>query len=271
MSRSTIHDFILDGYPGSLLSRPARRRWQMSVRGLLVGTFVLTCCMWVLTILSRAVGGAREAARRSQCEGHLCQLQMALLNYHDTYGAFPPAYIADANGRPMHSWRVLILPFIGQKSLFDLYDFREPWDGPHNSALLKRMPAIFSCPTRSSDPRELTTFVAITGPGTMFPGAGSVNLDDVTDGTGVTILFAEVANVDIPWTAPVDLDARTMSLRVNDPRRAGISSKHPHGAHVCLVDGRRFLPETVCSDALRTLITIAGHDGIGYDDGQQAF
>ena len=57
-------------------------------------------------------GGAREAARRMQCSNHLKQIALALHNYHDEYKSFPPAYIADESGKRMHSWRVLILPFI---------------------------------------------------------------------------------------------------------------------------------------------------------------
>ena len=58
-------------------------------------------------------------------------------------------YVADATGRPMHSWRVLILPFLEQQSLYEQYDFREPWDGPNNIQLLGNMPDVFSCPSRS--------------------------------------------------------------------------------------------------------------------------
>ena len=169
----------------------------------------------------------------SQCMGNLSQLQIALLNYHDTYGALPPAYVADATGRPMHSWRVLILPFIDENSLYKQYDFSEPWNGPNNITLLDRMPGVFSCPSRSSNPTNLTSYAAITGPGTMFPGAASVRFADVTDGLARTIVIAEVADVDIPWTAPVDLDVRTMSVGVNDSKSPGISSRHPQrGTHL---------------------------------------
>ncbi|MEZ6114117.1 MAG: DUF1559 domain-containing protein [Pirellulaceae bacterium] len=83
-------------------------------------------------MLLPAVQTAREAARRSQCSSNLKQIELALHNYHDTFKSFPPAYIADANGRPMHSWRVLILPFMEQRELYDQCRFDEPWDGPNN-------------------------------------------------------------------------------------------------------------------------------------------
>ena len=60
---------------------------------------------------------------------------MALQNYHQANGCFPPAYIADKNGKPMHSWRVLILPYLDRTILYKAYDFTEPWDGPNNKKL----------------------------------------------------------------------------------------------------------------------------------------
>ena len=43
---------------------------------------------------------------------NLRKSRLALHNYHQANGCFPPAYIADKNGKPMHSWRVLILPYM---------------------------------------------------------------------------------------------------------------------------------------------------------------
>src|SRR5262245_15742705 len=84
-----------------------------------------------------------EAARRMQCSNHLKQIGLALQNYHDTFGSFPPAYIADSKGQPIHSWRVLILPFIEQRQLYDKYRFDEPWDGPNNSNLHGEIVEVF--------------------------------------------------------------------------------------------------------------------------------
>jgi hypothetical protein len=225
--------------------------------------FGLACFFAVLTLLNRAVGDAREAARRSQCIGDLCQLQLALHNYHEAYGSLPPAYVADAMGRPMHGWRVLILPFIEQTPLYNQYNFAEPWNGPNNIALLGRMPLIFSCPSRSTGPTPFTKFAAIAGPGTMFPGEHPVKFGDVTDGLADTAMIAEVANVEIPWTAPVDLDVRTMSFTINGPRGPGISSPHPGGAQIGFGDGRRyFVHNGLSADTLRALITIAGGEKI---------
>src|SRR5690349_21111160 len=111
------------------LSRSERRR---SRRILLM---TITGCI-ALGLLTRwgisAVRTARLAAQRSSCNCNLKQIGLALHNYHDTYGSFPPAYVADAEGRPMHSWRVLILPFIDCNDLYKEYNFSEPWSSPDN-------------------------------------------------------------------------------------------------------------------------------------------
>ena len=64
---------------------------------------------------------------RSQCKLNLKQIAIALHNYHETHGSFPPAVTYDANGRPAHSWRVLILPFLENADLYKQYRFDEPW------------------------------------------------------------------------------------------------------------------------------------------------
>jgi hypothetical protein len=111
------------------------------------GLFV--CGGVLLALLLPAVQAAREAARRTQCSNNLKQIALAFHNYHDTYKTFPPAYIPDENGRPMHSWRVLILPFLEQQALYNMYNFDEPWDSPANAMVTSTAIPVFQC---ASDP-----------------------------------------------------------------------------------------------------------------------
>ncbi len=252
----------------AVITKPhGKRRRHASMRGMIFKIAVFFSCVGgLLALLVPAVQSAREAARRSQCSCNLCQIKLALLNYHSTYGCFPPAYIADATGKPIHSWRVLILPFIEQTPLYNQYDFNEPWDGPNNIKLLNSMPSSLACPSRFTGPTDLTSYVAVSGPGTIFPGTTSTKIEDIKDGTSNTLMVVEVANVNIPWTSPQDFDARTMSFRINDPRRPGISSKHPGGAHGVLADGStRFIYDTITPGNLRALITIAGGEAMTAD------
>src|SRR5262245_3382414 len=83
-------------------------------RALAYVALALLLSMCTCGLLLPAVSVAREPARRMQCLNNLKQIALALHNYDATYGSLPPAYIADASGKPMHSWRVLILPFLEQ-------------------------------------------------------------------------------------------------------------------------------------------------------------
>jgi Protein of unknown function (DUF1559) len=258
-----VYDCELDGYPGGIPPQLPRRPWWMSTWGLMKAIFALGCGLGLMLLWYRFPDPTRR--RQPMCVNSLKQIALALHNYHARYGSFPPAFIADASGRPMHSWRVLILPFLAEGSLYDRYDFREPWDGPNNIRLLGKMPRLFACPSHwgDSSPTDRTNYAAITGPGTMFPGAETTDFGRVSDGSSNTLLIVEAENVDIPWTAPVDLDVRTMSFKINDRKRPSLSSRHPGGANVSSVEGSvRFLPERAPPDMLRALITRAGGEKI---------
>ncbi len=176
-------------------------------------------------LLIRAVYQARESARDTQCINNLKLIGLALVNYHSYYNCFPPAYIADANGKPLHSWRVLIYPFMESSSIYSSYNLAEPWDGPNNRRLLDQYwPSCYNCPSRDAK-RGMTSYVMIVGPKTAFPGVRTISLDDIRDGAERTIVIAEVSNVDIAWTEPRDLDAGSMSWIIDDPSKPSISSR----------------------------------------------
>ncbi|HWB08087.1 MAG TPA: DUF1559 domain-containing protein [Pirellulales bacterium] len=226
---------------------------------------MLVCGGILVALLLPAVQAAREAARRSQCNNNLKQIGLAMQIYNDTYGTFPPAYIADTNGKPMHSWRVLILPFMEQESLYDRYNFNEPWDGPNNSQLAAMIPPSYRCP---SDPAGFgstnTSYAAITGIGTMFDGETAATMRSVTDGTSNTIIVVETT-AGMNWMEPRDLDIDQMTLQIN-ASPAEISSHHPIGAIAVFADGHTsFLQQSVTAQVLRALITKAGGEPVGGD------
>lgn len=192
---------------------------------------------------------------------------MAVHNYASTFdGHLPPAFVADGDGRPMHSWRVLLLPYLEQHALYDAYNFAQPWDGPDNSKLADKIGAIYQ---RPEDPpgSTLTRFVAVVGEGTVFPGAKSLRLDEITDGTSKTILFVEVADSDIPWMEPRDLAFDRMPMRVNAPgtHAPRIGSTYPD-VRVALADGMvRRIKDVIPPAILRALLTARGGEEIGDD------
>lgn len=133
------------------------------------------------------------------------QIGFALHEYYDTYQSFPPAYVEGPDGKPWHSWRVLILPFLGEKELYAQYRFDEPWDGPHNKALIAERPKVFASPRQVSDDPNVAVSLAVVSPQTMWPGTNSVSLNQVFDGTSNTIQLVEYQKSDVIWSEPRDL------------------------------------------------------------------
>lgn len=233
---------------------------------------------WLLVLLLFVIAGgvrlgygvrdARRAALASCAKCPFGAIAVALHSYHDVHGCFPPAYIADADGRPMHSWRVLLLPYVDSMELYRRYDFHEPWDGPHNRQLFDAMPKVFHSETEPPSTR-FANLVVVTGPGTAFPGAEPTRIADFQDGLDRTILATEVANSDIVWTEPRDLDIRTMALSPNAPGRPSISAVSWRDPYVVLGDSIRTYPvkPSLTGDALRAMLTIAGGEGTPPPDG----
>lgn len=134
----------------------------------------------------------REGARWAHCKTNLRAIGLAMRHYHTKYGTFPPAYVANSDGRPIHSWRVLLLPFMGQQALYDAYCFDEPWDGPHNSTLHDRLKSNpYLCLSAWPQPRNMANYVAGVGPSSAMPGANSRKLDELPNGGSNTLLIVE--------------------------------------------------------------------------------
>jgi prepilin-type N-terminal cleavage/methylation domain-containing protein/prepilin-type processing-associated H-X9-DG protein len=221
----------------------------------------------LIALLLPAVQAAREAARKTECENHLKQIGLALLNYESTYRTLPPAYLADANGKPMHSWRVLILPFLEEQALYQQYDFNEPWDGPHNSQLAGRISDVFHCPSSTDDPAQ-TSYVAVVGPQTVWPGTNSMKIRQIIDGTSRTISIVEVVSSGIHWMEPRDISFTEAVQGINRVPAPGmpvsqlqLSSGHPGGVMVLFCDAHTsFLADGTAPAVLRGLLTAAGRE-----------
>jgi hypothetical protein len=233
----------------------------------------------------------RSSAYRAECRHRLQQIGLALHNYHDDYGAFPPAFLADSGGRAMHSWRVLLLPYLDRKDVYSQYRFDEPWNSEHNLGLVDQMPRdyyghpvnLFSCPSGRHDrgPTSDTSYVAIVGDRTVWLSAAGLPIEAIHDGGDQTIMVVEVANSGIHWMEPRDLAFDAISFDIRDPLKheppdgkPRLSSTHIYdppelylgktylGVHVLFGDGTvRRLPAGVPPDVLRAMLTInAGED-----------
>jgi hypothetical protein len=240
-----------------------RERWAIELAiGLPIALFAVGMCL-----LPTGHGpGHAIAQRRSQCKNNLKQIGLALHNYHERYRSFPPAYVADASGKPMHSWRVLLLPFLDQQKLYDKYRFNEPWDGPNNRKLADSTVSVYNCPEDQRNQKlpkswTFTSYVAVVGADTAWPDRGTTSYPNFVDGISNTLLVVEVADSGIHWMEPRDLHIVQMARTINPQLGQGISSLHTGGALGLLGDGSvRFIPKDLAQDDLRAWLTPNGRD-----------
>ena len=143
-----------------------------------------------------------EAMQQAQTMNNLKNLALGLLNHEAAHGAFPPQAKFDTEGKPLLSWRVLLLPILGEAELYNEFKLDEPWDSEHNRKLVERMPAVFKNP-RIDEPGK-TNYLAVVGQECMFIGTPKLlKQTHVTDGTANTIAIVE-ADRAVEWTKPED-------------------------------------------------------------------
>ncbi len=199
---------------------------------------------------------AREKAVRSQCMNNLRQIGLAMHNYHSDHNTFPAAFSTSKDGKPLLSWRVHLLPFLGQMALYQKFHLDEPWDSEHNRALISQMPVTYACPgaNQAAIREGKTTYLTPRGPQTIFPGAQPVKVQEITDGTVNTIMVVDAGDsLAVTWTKPDDWDIGA------EPTGKGLFGHHPQGTNVCFADGSgRFLKETIKPKTLRELLTRNG-------------
>jgi prepilin-type processing-associated H-X9-DG protein len=205
----------------------------------------------ILAYMVPTIRASMDATRRAQCVNNLKQIAMAMHNYHSANNAFPRAASIDLNGKPLLSWRVAILPYLGHQDLYNKFNLDEPWDSARNKALLKEMPPLYSCPNRVKPEPFTTTYEVLVGKNAMFEKDQDIGAVDVTDGTSNTFLVVESRKA-VPWTKPDDLTfnpGEAASL-------CGAGSSHPGGFNAAMGDGSvRFIRDTIDVKKFRAMIT----------------
>jgi hypothetical protein len=206
-----VPDFVSSSAPARLYGW---LRW--SGVALLIGVLII----WGISSLSRWVRGRFEVMQQTVATNrtllNLQRITTALNEYAADYGSYPPPVTYDASGKPLHSWRVLLLPYLGEETLYSQLRLDEPWSASGNrEALAASRPNVFSDP---ADPAAATTFsspyLLVTGGGTMFPApnlpaAQPQSAIVVSDGLENTILVVYCPEVPstLTWDQPYDFDA----------------------------------------------------------------
>jgi len=210
----------------------------------------------LVALLLPAVQAARGAAQRMQSSNNLKQIALAMHNFHDTFGGLPAQAKTDSEGKPLLSWRVMILPFLEQNAMFEQFRLDEPWDSEHNKQFIQQMPEIYRRPN-STAPQGYTTYLVPVGKNMAFEPKSQptpedqmfttgTRFRDFTDGTSNTALCVEVNDdAAVIWTKPSDLEVDLMNVL------KGLGNAQPNGFNCLFTDGSvRFISKNVDANTL---------------------
>jgi len=194
------------GSPRSAL--PALLLLGLSINSLALGCF----CVHVVMSHTRT-------ARNLQ------SIHLALMSYQADHGQLPPATVTSEDGRLMHSWRVLILPYLGPREaeLYREYRFDEPWNGPHNLRLIEHMPEVYQSNGDAAHDHTETTFLALVeGMSVSKPDRMATMREDWQP------IVVSVPDCRVTWLEPRDISLHGAKGHYDTERlRAMLDSKEP--------------------------------------------
>jgi uncharacterized protein DUF1559 len=136
-------------------------------------------------------------------EVHLRTLVDAMERYRDKHGTYPAAAIADKDGRPVLSWRVALLPYLGEDALYKEFRLEEPWDSLHNKKLIKRLPKSLTTARYWRGPKGKTSDLVFSGENTIFDGMKGLKKDEIAPKT--ILVMQAGTNHAVYWTKPADI------------------------------------------------------------------
>lgn len=166
-------------------------------------------------IVRRAASRAAINAANLQQSNHLKQVILAVHNFHSAHEAFPPRMTVSEQGKPLLSWRVFLLPYLGQQALYKAFHLDEPWDSPHNLLLLERIPVPYQSQQFPELKRGQTLVQMPLYPDSTWAGRENrmLSFKDVTQNASETICFVIAPREKaVPWTKPDDLTLGSISL-----------------------------------------------------------
>ncbi len=264
----------LAGYPEKW-----RSAWLGSSRRVLVVFAVLSLLFfaavtWIPSIIK---SGAQMSLVREQTASsqNLRKISLALNAYAADNGTYPPRILRDDSGAVLHSWRVLLLPYLGEDDIYSQFDLRLPWSAPVNRRAADRIP---SCYLRSSTTQrglpDVASYYMVYGQGTLQPSSGPLAMEEIVDNPSQTILITEGIPL-VPsglWTEPIDLDIAPMRGRLKTAANVvsgysvEIGGLGDGGVLVATVDGRtHLLTEEINSDSVIGLLTAVGREPLPDD------
>ena len=239
-----------DGAP-----QPARVSAMSPLLTLLV---TLGIVAMVIALLLPQVRISRGPALRNSCLNNLKQIGLALDNYAAVHGAYPPAYTVDADGKPLHSWRTLILPYMELQPLYEQIDLTKPWDDPVNEKARNSVIEVYRCPSlREGDGDNRTTYLAVVTPDSVIRTTDSRRPQEIKDVASDVIMVIDADHDHaVPWMSPQDAGEQLILTAGNIAAQS-----HAGGMLALFADGHsRMLANEDDAPMRRALISVSEDD-----------
>jgi hypothetical protein len=230
----------------------------------LLGALLVLAAALLVWALRSLRDSTAEPEKRRPSHLNLRQVGLAIHAFHDAYKRLPPAAICGKDGKPLLSWRVAILPFLGETALYQQFRLDERWDSAHNIRLLEKMPALYAPVGVTTKESHHTFYRSIVGPGTAwesnpskdaFLGASGLRFPHAFPDGAETLLLVE-ASEPVPWTKPDEL--------IYDPNGPlpRLGARSGDGYPILMLDLHLQFVPTLDDATLRALITRSGGDVI---------
>ncbi|QDV51468.1 DUF1559 family PulG-like putative transporter [Gimesia fumaroli] len=213
----------------------------------------------VFNLFSRNTG--REAARRHTSKNNLLQMGLALHQYHETYGIFPPGNTATADGNPSHSWQTLILPYLDHKPIFNQINFEQPWNATENQLVFQTVMPVYLNPVISVLYPEQKSSTSPEGYGLSHYAGNELVLKqnqgsqirEIKDGMSPTIFAMEIGENFKPWGDP------SSTINPSQVFGPGKKTSQEGGNYILMGDGAvRFITKEIDPAILKALSTPNG-------------
>jgi hypothetical protein len=222
--------------PTTLLKRIklfATRRWLLLS---IAGIFIISSWLSV-----HALKQVQREAADTECRSNIFFLGHLLLEFGEFYGCLPPPFISDQAGKPLYSWRVLMLSSVGHghAPLHDEFDFCKPWNDPSNLNLCKgkdkrSFMLFFSCPTTHPENIQADYFYALSS---QYRWPRDFFYDYKSAFRPAHILLVESQACEVHWSEPIDVVYQEPGLEGLLAKTADSKSAHQGGTHCYTSDG----------------------------------
>lgn len=175
------------------------------------------------SVLDLLLKQSAEASGTVVASNNLKRVSLAFHEFVAKHGYFVPRATIDENGQPLLSWRVHLLPFLGEEQLYSLFHLDEPWNSPHNSQLALRVPSVYRMPNSTEHVGQTCIQVPMLE-GSYWYGSSTKprTWQDTRDDNETICFVLSSPGQSVTWTEPVDL--KVDAERIHESLFGGLDS-----------------------------------------------